>query len=207
MSDWYGRKVPVFQGYTMAKDKAKNAAYMRAWNAKNRDRVRAAQKARRAANPEKAKAVQNAWYEKNRDKIRERARRRYKEETGDMIRAGNKKWVSENPEKKKAMDRRYYRSKRVESILWLAKRRAEKHGLPFSLTRSDIVVPALCPYLGVPFSDEGDYVPTLDRLKPEKGYVRSNILVVTKRANRIKNNATWQELLLIGNSLRALVAN
>ena len=62
----------------------------------------------------------------------------------------------------------------------------------------------LCPYLGVPFAEEGDYVPTLDRVKPELGYVPSNILVVTKRANRIKNNATWAELLKIGNALKQL---
>jgi hypothetical protein len=192
----------------MSRDKAKQAAYMREWSAKNRERVRAAQRARRAAeNPEKRKAVQNAWYAKNRIKLGEKARKRYREETGDLVRARTREWAMNNPDRKKAADQKYYRNKRLENILWLARRRAEKNGYAFSITREHIVVPALCPYLGVPFADQGDYVPTIDRIKPELGYVPSNILVVTKRANRIKNNATWVELLKIGNALKQLSAN
>jgi hypothetical protein len=39
-----------------------------------------------------------------------------------------------------------------------------------------------------------DNSPSLDRIVPEKGYVRDNVLVVSYRANRIKNDATISEL-------------
>lgn len=38
---------------------------------------------------------------------------------------------------------------------------------------------------------------TLDRLIPEKGYVPGNVFVISDRANRLKNNATLDEILAI----------
>ena len=69
----------------MGRDKAKQAAYMREWSAKNRDKVRAAQRTRRATeDPEKRRTAQNAWYARNRTKLSEKARKRYREETGEL---------------------------------------------------------------------------------------------------------------------------
>jgi hypothetical protein len=188
----------------MARDKEKYNEYMRTWAAKNKERISAARKARYAANPEKKREWQKRWYDKNREEIRARSKLRYRTETGNLVRAQVKQWREDNPEKVKATNKRYYRNKRLEAVLWLARRRAEKSKLPFTITKSDITVPKCCPYLQVPFSVEGDYVPTLDRIKPELGYVPGNVIVVTKRANRIKNNATWEELLKIGKNLRRL---
>jgi hypothetical protein len=39
-----------------------------------------------------------------------------------------------------------------------------------------------------------DNSPSLDRIVPEKGYVAGNIRVISQRANRIKSNATVEEL-------------
>lgn len=36
--------------------------------------------------------------------------------------------------------------------------------------------------------------PTVDRLRPELGYVAGNINIISSKANRIKNNATLEEL-------------
>ena len=91
-----------------------------------------------------------------------------------------------------------------------AKMRAKKEGLPFNLVLSDIVIPELCPVLGIPLiSNLGKSTgkgqtglpnfnaPTLDRIVPSLGYVRGNISVISWRANHIKTDATLEELQAI----------
>lgn len=79
-----------------------------------------------------------------------------------------------------------------------ARRRAERMGLPFDITEEDIVFPDTCPALGIPMrrthgrADDGS--PSLDRIRPELGYTRDNIQVISMRANVLKRDATWGEL-------------
>ena len=76
-----------------------------------------------------------------------------------------------------------------------AKFRAKEKGLPFDLVIDDIKIPEFCPVLGVPFIEsDPDYTTSLDRLIPEKGYVKGNIMVMTNKANRMKSNATKEEV-------------
>ena len=83
-------------------------------------------------------------------------------------------------------------------MLARVKARAKKFGIPFSLTVADIVIPEICPVLGIPLriadGVSDDYSPELDRIVPAVGYVSGNVLVISRRANRIKNNATLEEL-------------
>ena len=45
---------------------------------------------------------------------------------------------------------------------------------------------------------KGDYTAaSIDRIAPDKGYVRGNIVIVSGRANRIKTNATIDELVKV----------
>ncbi len=81
-----------------------------------------------------------------------------------------------------------------------AKRRARQKGLDFSLAVSDLEWPERCPVLDVPLDymgRRGKYnpnSPSLDRIIPERGYVKGNVVVISVRANTIKNNATVEEL-------------
>lgn len=100
---------------------------------------------------------------------------------------------------------RYLGIGRLERKMWLRARfRARLAGLPFSITAADIKIPEICPVLGIPLHttkkfDSRDSAPTLDRLENEKGYVRGNVFVISSRANRIKNNATPQDLMAVLN--------
>jgi hypothetical protein len=82
-----------------------------------------------------------------------------------------------------------------------AKYRAKKDGLPFDLVAEDVIIPSTCPVLGIPLAISsgsiGDNSPTIDRIYPEKGYVKGNILVVSWRVNRVKGHATPDELVKI----------
>ena len=73
--------------------------------------------------------------------------------------------------------------------------RARKKGIPFTLEISDIVVPEVCPILGIPLSQENrNNWPSVDRVNPALGYIPGNVVVISYRANRIKNDASLEEL-------------
>ena len=102
-----------------------------------------------------------------------------------------------------------YAQMTVEQMLWLgAKQRAKEKGVPFNLSVTDIEIPEVCPLLGVPLKSRkgqgkhghGPDSPSLDRLKPELGYVPLNVWVISAKANVMKSNASLEEL-------QALVVN
>lgn len=96
------------------------------------------------------------------------------------------------------------RRKQQSPIKWMLKEveyRAKKKGIPFDLTEKDIVIPEVCPILGIPLVfNEGhgkDNSPSLDRFIPELGYVKGNVAVISYRANTIKSSATLQEVAAV----------
>ena len=73
----------------------------------------------------------------------------------------------------------------------------------------DIIIPKRCPLLDIPLQDckgaAGDSSPSLDRLLPHLGYVKGNIIVISHRANQIKNCASVDELMLIADNLHSII--
>lgn len=106
-----------------------------------------------------------------------------------------KKNLKEIVEKKKIR-----RSNTVKSLMESSKSRAKANGIPFNLEESDIIVPDKCPILGIPLiKNSGVHSansPSLDKIDPEKGYVKGNVQVISFKANAMKNNASKEELLL-----------
>jgi hypothetical protein len=90
-------------------------------------------------------------------------------------------------------------------LLRASRLRARKLGVDFNLTLDDIIVPETCPLLEIPLSRGlehlHDFSPTMDRIDPTRGYVRGNVMVISHRANRIKNNATLVELQTLTTNL------
>jgi hypothetical protein len=90
----------------------------------------------------------------------------------------------------------------IRSLWTGARRRAQKRGLSFSITRADIrqVWPAddRCPALGIELRVgrglAATHSPTLDRMNNAWGYEAGNIAVISHRANKLKSNATAAEL-------------
>ena len=119
------------------------------------------------------------------------------------ILAKNRRYWTSDKAKDKAHQR--YQSKVAESpehyMLIAAKKRAKKQGVPFDLQISDIVIPNMCPILGVPLVKQvahcGDTSPTLDKIVPDKGYIKSNIAVISHRANQLKGDATIEEFEMV----------
>ena len=108
----------------------------------------------------------------------------------EKARAGGRKYRVEHRKRHSADPRK--------NMLRSAHSRARKKGLPFNLTLEDIVIPERCPVLGtILVTGEGKPTknsPTLDKFRPEFGHTKSNVSVISYRANAIKNDATLEEL-------------
>lgn len=123
-------------------------------------------------------------YAKNKDNIKRKSKEHY--------RNNKERILQENKD---------YRRTKEGSINYLyksAKSRSKKYNIIFNLELNDIVIPDMCPVLGIELV-QGDGVsfdgsPTVDRIIPELGYTKGNIIVVSMKANRIKNNSTLDEL-------------
>lgn len=76
--------------------------------------------------------------------------------------------------------------------------RARKKGIPFQLALNDLHIPTHCPILDIPLVRHGpglfDDMPSIDRVIPELGYVPNNVNIISWKANRLKNNATLEEV-------------
>lgn len=91
-----------------------------------------------------------------------------------------------------------WRKANINKVLFKGARlRAEERGIAFSITLEDVVVGSHCPVLGIKFEVlEGgrDNSPSLDRIDNRFGYVPGNVVVVSNRANRLKSDASVEEL-------------
>ena len=70
-------------------------------------------------------------------------------------------------------------------------------GVSFNLTVDDIIIPDVCPILGIPlfYSEKRTYnTPSVDRINNNIGYEPNNIVVCSWRANMLKKDATITEL-------------
>lgn len=89
----------------------------------------------------------------------------------------------------------------LKKLLIHIKSKCKQKNIPFDVTINDIQVPSHCPILGIElrFNEGGakDNSPSIDRIVPELGYVKGNVLIISSRANRIKNNATINEMYMI----------
>lgn len=89
-----------------------------------------------------------------------------------------------------------------------ARYRSSKRNIPFTLTLDDIYIPILCPVFGFKLlKGHPNRAPNLDRIIPEMGYVRGNVIVVSALANRIKSDAAINQIRLVADFYETLLRN
>ena len=75
---------------------------------------------------------------------------------------------------------------------------AKRLGYEWDLKYTDVIWNTHCPVLGMELDYFLEYrqenSPTFDRIDSSKGYVAGNVHIISYRANRIKNDATPEEL-------------
>jgi hypothetical protein len=104
----------------------------------------------------------------------------------------------------------------VEDLYWIqrtkfkAKRsNARNIGDKWEIEFGDIEWPTHCPILGMELNyyAQGNRVessPSFDQIMPGRGYVVGNVQIISWRANRLKNNGTWEEHLKIAEYMKNL---
>lgn len=151
-------------------------------------------------------------YKQKRKKINEAARKFWAEPKN---RERRKKYV--NSERQKVRDlsdkEQVYHWRFLQSKLDTCKHRAKKFGMESTLTREEIkeLIPdnLRCPvfhnkFIFNAFSPDNL---SLDRIDNTKGYTKENTVVVSKRVNTIKGDATVEELYIIADFYHEIEKN
>jgi len=72
--------------------------------------------------------------------------------------------------------------------------------LEFNLDLDDIIIPTHCPYLGIELCCDASLKRSknkisIDRIDSTKGYIKGNVQVISDLANRMKAEASIEQLL------------
>ena len=136
------------------------------------------------------------WEAKNKERFLESVKK-YRKQAQEHIKEHNIQVVLDNPQ--------YY--------IWRnARYRAKTKNIPFDIEVEDIKIPDVCPVLQLPLKFKvgttkggaSDNSPSLDRVNPSLGYTKGNVRVISYKANRLKSDATLEELELILKDLRSI---
>lgn len=162
----------------------KSRDYHIRWYAANKEAKDRKNKEWAAAHREEASQISRRWYLENKDKHLERSRK-YNEEHKEE-RAG---WA-------KGLQKRMQENTPERYIVGRLKARNRKGKC--NLTAEDIIIPAMCPLLGIPLQFATGHPklnsPSVDCIDPTKGYVKGNVWVISKMANTMKSCASKSEL-------------
>lgn len=131
-------------------------------------------------------------YNVTRERIRQ-VLRQYKIVAGSFARRKNKEASWYKKRGNKLQDHYWVKRQKFSS----KKANAKRAGIVFTLQFGDLHWPDKCPILGIDINyfNDGleDSSPSIDRLDPNVGYTAENCVVISWRANRIKNNGTAEE--------------
>jgi len=119
----------------------------------------------------------------------------------------------ETPERKRKNQKRTWDNK----CKWVWKMLTHKFPLMPKHEKLELLeklkAPDCCPVLGIPLNynlkgnrtDEGS--PSIDKIIPQKEYTKENIIIISWKANRIKNNGTPEDHYKIWNFYKNLKEN
>lgn len=101
---------------------------------------------------------------------------------------------------------RYKTKDKQLHLLNVIKNRAKAQNIPFNLEYDDLTPPKVCPVFNVeigriePHSNSSKrFSISIDRIIPEKGYVKGNIQIISQLANVMKHDASIAELKIFAN--------
>lgn len=92
-------------------------------------------------------------------------------------------------------------------LLYLAKSRSVIRNIPYDISKEDIKLVKYCPILNVELKigrkgkiEDNSF--TLDKVIPSLGYIKGNVRIISAKANRLKSNASVEELESIINYIK-----
>lgn len=155
--------------------------------------------------PRKKQWWENGGAEKNRQRKKQAYKNGGKEKAQSYVKANPVQRITNN-------------------IVCSARHRAANKNLPFdidldyirSMVGENAELASHCPVFNIPLdwscmrNNGGKPLPnspSLDRIDPERGYVKGNVWIISHRANTIKNDATHEELKLVTKAVGEAIVN
>lgn len=178
----------------------------KAYYERHKETIKAKSRARYEQKAEEIKAKQRDRHYRDPEHTREIAKKS-RHNNAERVRVESNRWREGHREEHRQANRDLYYRDIQRRLYDNAKQRAKRLNVVFDLAKDDIIVPDVCPVLGVPFVwGEGlhDFSPSLDRKVPSLGYTRGNVAVITNLANRIKTNATSDQVAKVAEYLRLI---
>lgn len=102
------------------------------------------------------------------------------------------KFTDADKARRTTLQRDWYAKNRAKAMLIASRARAKAKGWEHNITLEDIIIPEVCPALGIAMDSA-----SLDRHDNAKGYVKGNVRVISTRANSLKSDATREEIAAI----------
>jgi hypothetical protein len=167
------------------KQRAYLRAYQRAWRAKKRLDKSYVEKQRAY---EMARSKQPSYIDSRRARDKKRNEKRRK----------NPAYLIQKHEGRKTLFAKLHANESfwIRRACQRLKSKAVAKGIAFDITPADLTIPAVCPFTLKPFifgkGSRGLFAqsPSVDRIKPDKGYVRGNVRIISGLANMAKSNIT-----------------
>ena len=178
------------------------------------------------ANKAKKQQQGKEYYQANKEAFKKRAKT-WAEDNPDKRKSIMDKWLNENPDRRNEHNRNYYqrntevinkRTRELQSsregignfLLIRAKQSARKKGIDYELDRpwiEELLREGKCAVSGIDFVFEvksrSPWKTSIDRINPNRGYIKDNCRLVCFAYNTLKGIGTDQEALFIANALVA----
>ena len=180
-------------------------SYRKKYYEENKEAIAEYRKKYREENKEAIAEQRKKYYEENKEAIAEQ-KKKYYEENKEAIGEQKKKYYEENKEAIGEHKKKYHKENKEATLCTGAKTRSKSKNISFDIDKEYLkeIWPKdnKCPALGIEFKrGEGmqiDYSPSIDRIIPELGYVKGNVQIICMLANRIKSNATPDQVIQVG---------
>ena len=150
------------------------------------------------------------YWEKHGEKILVKDKERYATDPDyrQRVLERNREYLAANNEHINTLRRDRHSANPMRAMIQSARRRAVVQGLPFDdAFMESMTIPDMCPLLETPLivrsGAKGAHIasPTFDKLVPYLGYVAGNVRIISHLANRMKNAASVEQLLVFKESI------
>jgi len=146
--------------------------------------------AKSVSTPVSRQRIKQITQQLNIDSFEIRRKQNEKELNDKMFKKWGPQW--DNKEHRKSLIYQTMREKFRKK-----KANATKTGTEFTVNFGDLEFPTHCPILGIELDyfaeNRSENTVSFDRIDSNKGYVSGNVVVISWRANRIKNDGTADE--------------
>jgi hypothetical protein len=146
--------------------------------------------AKSVSTPVSRQRIKQITQQLNIDSFEIRRKQNEKELNDKMFKKWGPQW--DNKEHRKSLIYQTMREKFRKK-----KANATKTGTDFTINFGDLEFPTHCPILGIELDyfaeNRSENTVSFDRIDSNKGYVSGNVVVISWRANRIKNDGTADE--------------